>query len=366
MTKLVFKEGSCFILYIALTFLCTNIHSVAETFYWYTGACVYTIPLSLAFLGTGLLMSFWQEKKRGKLIAACVCGFLSAGGSLQITAIICFVYLFVFLLAMYTRHEGMKETGIAFGVTLVSGLINAFAPGNFVRHTALSGTPDLSILRSVKYSVSVTVNQLGKVLAKGEAVLLLLAIFLWALYYFSTHRSEKKDMIHPCIFGALGCIGIAITVFPICLGYSHSNLTDRNLFVLNVYIILLVTCFLIYLARYSVEKLDLHISRQMIFYWGIGICAAFFMSMNFVDYDSLPVMESVKSLDEISERSKCWEEILSAIERSEDRNVVIETEKCEDIPVIKNVGLTEYESDWVNESIANYYNRESVKVSWIE
>ena len=113
--------------------LCNN--NLDETFYWYTGICVYTLPLSCMLLCFSCYIAYEDKKENKFLILGCILAFLAAGGSLNVAALLCAVLLFGVVYNCIVNCKIEKNVLIG-GTALLGALINTVAPGNFVRHSA--------------------------------------------------------------------------------------------------------------------------------------------------------------------------------------------------------------------------------------
>lgn len=103
-----------------------------ELFFWYTGTLNFTLELSLSFIAISLLLLYLRDDKKAYLICSCVFAFLASGGSLNIVSCSCAWLLTVVFLLLWQK-KFKKQALLPFGFGFIGAVINAVAPGNFIR-----------------------------------------------------------------------------------------------------------------------------------------------------------------------------------------------------------------------------------------
>lgn len=115
------KNRNCLLLFdLVLVFVSFMVcRGGQEIFYWYTGACVYTMPISLTFCCFAFYLRFlWEKKSRINMIVLCILAFMTSGGVLQTTAILCYGMLTAWGCYFYTHKN---RDGILAGVPIRRG-----------------------------------------------------------------------------------------------------------------------------------------------------------------------------------------------------------------------------------------------------
>lgn len=61
-----------------------------------------------------------------------------------------------------------------------------------------------------------------------------------------------------------------------------------------------------------------------------------------------------------------WKMIFEQAEKSEEQNVVIQSQKIPDPPALKNPDLSDDPGYWINIGAARYFGKETIAIEWIE
>lgn len=131
------KTASLVVLLAALmsVFTMSYTHMDTDIMFWHTETLGYT--LMMAFLFFGIYYSIMSFRKDGFktvlcIIASSLFAFLASGASLTVTAVNCALLLAVLILN-YEKLQNRKYLVIPFVSGFIGALINAVAPGNFIR-----------------------------------------------------------------------------------------------------------------------------------------------------------------------------------------------------------------------------------------
>ncbi len=157
------KKSIIFFMVTVNLFTCFNLRIAREMYFWFVGACGYTIPLFTGLLGFCCLVNACKSECLGRkrtlyLIVSSVLGFFSSGGNLQITAYICWLYL-LFLAGSIIKTRNIKSVFFSFSVTLLGALLNVAAPGNYIRKN--TSYEEISIIKAIFYTIVPVHKQLG-------------------------------------------------------------------------------------------------------------------------------------------------------------------------------------------------------------
>lgn len=194
-----------------------------EIFFWYTGAMAVSIPFSLACLALAALVKSNHAKSRAWLVIASVLGFLAAGGSLSVGGTLCYLAL-VFISYYWIRDKKLIGKNILiFLFSFCGSLVNALAPGNFVRQGVESGN-SVSILQTLVNVWKVYQGELEWLFRANNfgAVVCIIAICGILI-----GDKSLLNRVAALISGAFALFTPAVTIFPVVLGYRVPWIPNR-------------------------------------------------------------------------------------------------------------------------------------------
>lgn len=204
-----------------------------EIFFWFTGAMMYSVPFSFMLLGIDQFIRL-SNTKRNLLVAfsASVLGLAGMGGALVIAGTGCYVILLHLLFDWFVKKEVNKYKIIVFLVWVFGALINAIAPGNFVRR-AYTYDPELHLMNAIKNSFIVTYYRWHTLLGYNY-LLIILIVFVCAI---ATSRISTIDH-KVTLFSFWGLFTPVVAAFPFALGTDATIPPNRCAFIFDVVIIL--------------------------------------------------------------------------------------------------------------------------------
>lgn len=359
-------KGRAVILFytIGIVYLFCN-NNLDEIFYWYTGICVYTLPLSLMLLCFTCYIQYEATEKNRDLLLGCVLAFLAAGGSLDIAALLCAGLLFAVLYECFINGTIRKNAFI--GVTAILGaVINTVAPGNFTRHSAIDEK-----IRPIQSSVYLIlrINEIfASEIKKGFLLLIFIIAFLLAYKHL---KNSTKKFKYPVLVSVYAYFAIIITDFPVALGYSGGYyMPERCIFVENLAIVIFVTLCAIYWGGWSSQKNIFRFTPEN--YLVIALILI-------IPLSSYLNLESVKELipykmtwhmvrgdyKRVCERE---ENILKHFQNAQEKDLTVYSEKEVEgeWTNLKKVDINTNSEYWVNRAIAEYYNLNTVKLEYTD
>lgn len=355
------------IAFFAMTsWVISNVRIPMEIFFWYNGVCAYTIPLACAFFGCNFMLKYMFDlPKKQYFVGAIILGLAACGGTLQHAAIICYVYLLFAGWSWINRAQGKKKILIVFGSTLLGAVINACAPGNFVRHGDI-GDGKMHIGSALGYSLYNALNEMKYILLETDMRYVLIVVLF--LGYFAICKEEQVKMkwiaiIMVALFGILW-----ISNFPVALGYSSSYMEPRGYFVLDNMIVIGFGLWAFVIGKWIGQQ-----TYEKIPSWSVMMILVVFLFVTYFweGYRS----EKVKPIELCIENCQngyferfrdMWEEILENIEESEEENVVVLSKHIPDPSILKNPDLSSDSTYWINITAAEYYEKESISIEWLE
>lgn len=338
--------------------------AIAHEFYFHTVVSIYTIPLILGLLT--IAMSIDVESGKLKTIIAALCAFCAAGGPLNISAFLCGSLLLLLLYKVYCREQ-WKPTLIIFAAAFAGSLLNALAPGNFVRYARYNdGTKmgvDLDALwQAFKWALDGVIQRNSRLLCGGTIPLLLIVLLISQKHV----KKSKIRSVNPVLLGILFFLGEIIVDYTVTYGNGRT-VEIRGEFVGVVIAVLFLYAFFMNLMTFISEKIDGSIEYSSFNVCGIAILLCMIV---------LPLF-SVKTRDEFYpfkiindiqtgelQKFKAGNDLI--FERLEDDNgeedLVIEVWEYTMLDYLQICLIGEDKDYWINTSAADYFNVPSVTV----
>ncbi len=227
-----------------------------QIFYWYTGATVYTIPISLLMIALSMIL---LSEKKHKYIIAGILLFCATGGNYAVAAAGCY-WMLMIVISRFYKHKLKKQDIVLFIVTVAGALINCLAPGNFARHDVIDES-GLHFFRAVIYGFS-------EVVATGERLFLdspfiiiaLIACFIGVI----SGRKKIVDKTYSWIMIVTASLAPIVTYFPVCLGFSSGGGPNRCQFVLTFVFVLSAMIILVLLGEIFADYIDMSYIREAV------------------------------------------------------------------------------------------------------
>lgn len=325
-----------------------------EIFYWFTGAMVYSFPMSFCLLGAGIALQ--SNNIKGICVSALLM-FFSAGGSLEIAGIGCFVLLGVCFVKWTLKKVEIKDY-IIFGFAFLGALINTVAPGNYVRHAAIDDT-GLHIGRALIFTVLEVARNVEELLFDTPCIFL---VFVAGIIGASVgKRAHYKKIRGGGTIVVLCIMAPFITYFPVFLGYSKLGVPNRCKFVETIVIILALMIIGAISGHAVNEKINLlRIGKLCI---GVVVLLIIISSLN--PSWRLSQLVPAQMWERIADGSyknyyEEIKEIYDLVENDTNENVFIYNipEEISLFPVLR---LQDDMSYWVNIGVADYFQKESVQ-----
>ncbi len=327
----------------------------SEIYYWYTGTVAYIYPLMAVLIGLALVISLEGKGQVLRIILALFCGLIGMGGILVHVALGCSVLLCIVAYRMIKCKSFLIKEGIVLILWIVFGLVNALAPGNFVRN-ATATSEGLNLYKALLNSVYMTDCRFQTLFNTGFVVLL---VVLFACGYYALD-SVKIDKTYV-ICSALAIVIPFIVTFPVMLGYGRRNMPERCAFIVDVSIILVIfnlafvlgNIFAQYYAIKSMHIIILSIGLMISVVDGYGI-------------SNTQTIEMLTGLDEhtYSDYYDACIDFYNILEEAEDgADVEIANERFpQPISNFYNLEVLDYPDYWINAHMANYYDLNSLVV----
>lgn len=344
-------------LFVVALVLNTGVYQ--EIFTWYVGS-TYLLGVTLALICISLIIQYYKTGSKVYAYLISFIGFFSCMG-IMIVSSVCLTYLFLFLPA-YIRKQKRIRTSIPFFFCLAGGLIAVIAPGNYARHDSIdsSGLHFISaFIHTINYEITYTYRLLGNVILGS----LLIGIFLISFFYARSHNKEVNSIR---FISSILCYGVVMFtfIFPVALGYSSpKRLPNRIEFMIYTYAAFGM-CILFYnggmrLGYRCTEPVDKRIVRclafMMVFCLYVGISGKGYIGKLPYYQQIVYYKDSVRCHDE-------WVDVFNEIASSKEDNVVIHRNHYAYCNNTRNVGMEYHTEGSINEAVARYFGKESVRI----
>ncbi len=210
----------------------TQFNSFKETFFWYTGSTNYSIPLSF-FLILMTLQIIYNvtpgNKKRYLIFINIFCALIAAGGILSIGGSMCYLLLLLNVYFAYKEKRIVWGNAIVFFAAFGFTLMNAAAPGNFVRR-GLESSNSLSVGKALADTFSVLKKANIWLFYKNNFWTLFLGAFICGFFVREVYVYRRAYIL----VSLLALLTQFILVFPVVLGYGVPWMPNRCLFITTV------------------------------------------------------------------------------------------------------------------------------------
>lgn len=347
--------------YVLLLICFTNIFLNREATFWYCVVVAYVLVLVTMLWGDIMFMKALAFQQKKYYIIAAILGFFASGGSLNVTALNCFIYLLIAIYG-YIEMKQKKSTVIVFGCALLGGIINLLSPGNYARHGSISD--DFGVIPAIISSIKLVVVRFYELFSNTLFPLLLIVLLLILLN--TPGKIKTYKYLHPIVL----CIGLAGTLsvlaFPVYLGYgTETGFPKRCYFVQDMALYLFSFIIVIYFASWLKERYGKfrfnkeHIVTVTLLCF-LSFCMWHSGRLLFDAYPSFVLSKQV--LNGENQRFQWyWQAVLKEIEEGEGAVVVVKDELENTSPLI-GVGINDDEEYWVNQVVAGYYGKSSVRL----
>jgi hypothetical protein len=332
--------------------------SPAESLYWLTGACMYTIPFALSVYGAIMYLKYFQERKSGWLISAGVIGFLASGGVLQVTALVNAAYLLIFCKYVISRNWRWKDI-IPFVMCLTGALINVCAPGNYLRHDVVT-QEKINLIRIILYTLYSVLMRLVYLLQNG---LLLAAMLVIVVGILMSKKQLVKCSWNPLWMGIIGFCTVLLSVFPVALGCNNVVKSDRSIFLIDLSLVIFLIVWMFYIAIWIRNRYGVNLKPDMKPWVYVAVSFGVLSNLATVSLSNIVVCEMITEQFDgtLSAFAKDQEYMISQIENSKERDIVVLTDGIS-TDLLLGIGLEPEADYWGNVAVASYYMVDSIVI----
>lgn len=333
-----------------------------EVFQWYSGAVAYSMPCSVLFFA--LIFLIWSnkcdelKKKIGFAVLSAFLLVLAVGGSLTITAIGCYATLTIVLCYFLKNKKFSVPNILVFLCGFVGGVINAAAPGNYIRRESES----YSVLGALKCAVKNVCSEVEKLTKERLFGLLLITAILLGVYFAGKCCVSLKNYGLLSVF----LLGMSIVcAFPVAFGYDGFYLPNRCVFAVDFALIVPLLNLALY-AGFLIRNVlcEGRVKKEMYAILGV-ICLAVLFCCEESPMESL--LRTVAGSLRAGVYASYYEDCLACyeyLETCEEEEVVLAVPEFSD-PFFTDhfvrFDLEEDEDNYINRSVAAYFGKKSVK-----
>ena len=358
-------------------YMIVNSTNSGEIFLWFAGAAANTLPLASYFLSIIFLIHYFDNKSKTDLVIACVTGFIGSGGSLQVVgfgcSLLCVVLLFELSSEFHKSKNGKNYKWTVFIpviVAIVGAVINAAAPGNFVRHASIVSTGDMPVFRTLINSIYTVIRYIYILFQAYSLSVFLMVVCAISFICNVSYAANIKKTIAITSIGFLICI---VSVFPVLLGYNDSWIADtgsRTEFVccFTIWFILLFVCISIslelksFLKEHGTGNVNLNsvLALLLILIALMGSVVKIKTGM------SAKIADDLLS-GRMQQTSSIMKSIYDELSNSKGNTIVTRKSLPDSVlyvnPIIGTVPFSDNQS-WINISIAEYFGLDSFTMIW--
>ena len=369
--KIYFKDSDIVVLIICVIgeALILNNYSGTEIFFWFTGACAYLVPLSFALLAAAYYIQGISNDNMKSYILSALFGLIGAGGSLQVTAAECWIFLVVCFSKKFDKRQMKKKRVffiIPFLFSLFGALLNTTAPGNFVRKS--SSGEHLYIRSAMINSIYAILHETENLFEKYPVGIFLLIAFVIVL--LQKNEKEKVSLKRVILSAFFAVFTAYISTFPVLLGYNADSLSSpRTEYICDFILViayLYITCifgeYLKTVHHLTISK-DITLSVIIVAFMFLSICGYKDFFTRISNGMSVKIIDEIR-LGTLQENSKTYMMIYSTLEETENDEIELKIKRPKETVIyVPKINDSQW---WVNQTLAKYYGIESINVEWID
>lgn len=331
-----------------------------EIYFWFSGAVAYSMPFSLLLIGLTMFLLINREdiSLRGKKTCAGIAAvllFLSSGGSLAVAGVGCYMTLALAAVFFLSSGKWSRYNLAVFAAGFAGALINAAAPGNFSRHDETAGA-GLHFGQAAVYTVRMFVEETGRLFRETVLGLAFLLMIAAGLYLSGRCRIAFREY---GIATALALLAGLVADFPVALGYGGAYVPNRCYFIIDTTMVISLLNLALFLGV-CVHRLcglpsDGRTAAVLLY-----ICLAALI-VTPLSVEELPLYRVARYAHNGTYREyyeKCVA-LYDYLETCPEEDV--ELEMPEYIEDFECFYIDADENGWVNQGIAAYYGKRSVR-----
>ena len=327
-----------------------------EALYWYTGAVVYSLPLSMFFLAFAILML----EKRESIVRDIITGiflFCGAGGHLPVVGAGCWILIIIIINQYFHEQKFKRKYLVLLFITVTGALMNVLAPGNYVRQDAQEG--GVYLFRSMVWSFDFMIRNCKWLFLETPFILLVLVVFLIGV---AEGKREKVNAAYVKVMVILSALTPWIVGYPVCLGYAANvGMKNRIQFVMVCVIVIGSLNSALLAGKVIATKLSASLIGEIVI---AATMLAIIMPSSKPAW-TLDQMVPYKTLVELANGSiqhyyREVNRIYEAIRNDENEDVFV-TEIPKQLDIFEVIVFPDDPTHFLNTTLASYFNKKSVQ-----
>lgn len=337
-----------------------NADVYAEIYFWFSGAVAYSMPFSLLLLALALflLINKGEGSPRRKKVWAGMAAallFLSSGGSLAVAGVGCYTTLMLTVVFFLSTGKVSRYNLAVFAAGLAGALINAAAPGNFSRHDGTAGE-GLHFGQAIAYTVRMFMEESGRLFRETILGLVFLLLVAAGVYLSGRCRIALREYGLATVFALPAGL---VAYFPVALGYGGYYVPNRCYFIIDAALVVSLLNLALFLGvcchRLGGLPSD---GRTMTVLLYVCLAALVVTPLTVEELPLYRVARYVHNGSYSDYYDKCAA-IYDYLETCPEEDV--ELEMPEYIEDFECFYIDADETGWVNQGIAAYYGKRSVR-----
>lgn len=357
------RQGAVYNLAILFLFLFVFLNSKvwSEILYWFCGAN-YMWAMSLMCLTMAwMLRNYLGEYRAHRSVAIAIIGFIACTSYTEtIFPGLLYLYLIVRDYKKCGRFEIKKAYPLLFMVA--GGLSCLLAPGNMARyHSTEASALSMSAIVKALGDTGARWGTSVREMLHNPCLFVAMCAFIFVGAYWGDIAGKHLSWKKLVAFIAASSLGLYLTYLPFALGYaSDIYFPNRMQYVFYVYAIMAGAMICMYLGAMVGKGIRSNsVQAGMLF----GVIAYVLLVVNGGIQDSV-YMQTIYQAGQVRQAYRNWDFMLETIASSEGDDVELEWFVF-DTPIIRNPGITEDSDNDVNQRIAQYFGKRSVKMKWL-
>lgn len=354
------------LVYVAFIFCIINNARHTEIYSWYCVLIAYLIPLAVLMTALGLTVMYNDRKENsaGLMAAIAILTFLVSGSSLNIVAMNCgFFFLIMVYRSFFTKDK--RSTAVFLIAAVAGAMINVAAPGNYVRHDSVS--TDYTFMSSAKITGIHVLEMIEDTLLRTPYLAIAVVLVILIYKYVDLSKSSMSKY-HPILGLLIVVLGTMAVDYPVFFGYSGDFFPDRCAFVQDMTFYILSFLWLLHLTGWLQQKASPKKFSESAVAAILICCMLFFASVcqNKTEDFALTTRYMTASIltGRLGRTVDYQMGLLDEIENSKDDDVVLKREEERKDIYLQSIGIRPYPDHWINESISQYYGKNSVYIEF--
>lgn len=347
-------------IYIVFSYTCYT-----ENYYWFTSSMVYTLVMACMLLAIPLLIKSVKLNNNLIYILAIVLGVIACGGALPIPGFGCYTALVICFVSFLKNKKIKSKYNLTFIVWVIAAVINAAAPGNFVRKEIADST-GIHVFSAIRVTIGMYLNRVNDYCTNTSLVAILLLGLICGIYA-GMHRTKKLDK-ELKLGIVLELFAPLVTLFPVVLGnYSQATNTARvdlrcwfivdiAMYISLVGIVLLIGILLA--ENFKSEQLSQFAMTMIGILSVVLILTDDYSFTNSIPYQTYKQLQAGEYQNYYSQFLKIDEKLKNSA--GEDV-VLLSSEIPDEINNFYNFYIDIEPTDWVNIDISTYYGLNSLR-----